>query len=121
MSWNYEQASGKLQQIGTTLQFLGYSGAGAGKNNPDKQDVKNVGPVPKGVYTINAPVDTKTHGPFVLPLVPHPDNAMFGRSGFLIHGDSVVNPGTASEGCIIVNRPAREVIWQSKDRVLIVT
>lgn len=84
------------------------------------QTVHNVGPIPAGNYFIQKPEDTVTHGPYVLPLVPYSSNEMFGRSGFLIHGDSVVNPGTASEGCIILSRDVREKIWASTDHGLTV-
>src|ERR1035437_2005502 len=107
MTWTYEQATGKLLHDGD-LVATGYSGAGGGKNNPTTQDVHNVGPIPIGHYTIEAPVDTVTHGPYVLRLEPDLANEMFGRAGFLIHGDSVVHPGTASEGCIIQARTVRE-------------
>jgi hypothetical protein len=40
---------------------------------------------------------------------------MFGRSGFLIHGDSIIRPGTASRGCIILAREIREQIAASGD------
>jgi hypothetical protein len=96
----------------------GYSGAGDGKNNPAKQEVQCVGPIPVGTYTIEAPIDTKTHGPYAMHLTPDPKNEMFGRSAFMIHGDSVVHPGTASEGCIILPRAVREQIWASGDRTL---
>ena|ERR1035437_5329862 len=96
----------------------GYSGAGAGKNNPAMQKVYDVGPIPRGKYLIDVPVDTVTHGPYVLRLEPDDRNVMFGRAGFLIHGDSVVNPGSASEGCIIMPRFARERIWESLDHEL---
>jgi hypothetical protein len=43
---------------------------------------------------------------------------MFGRTGFLIHGDAVHAPGTASEGCVILSRTTREQIWESHDHVL---
>ena len=103
------------------LLAIGYSGApGIGKNNPVQQDVEDVGPIPQGLYRIQAPVDTVTHGPYVLPLTPDPANEMFGRAGFLIHGDSVVDPGTASKGCIILPRFARQRIWESPDHVLTV-
>lgn len=114
MTWAYSQASGKLAHDGADVAF-GYSGAGDGKNNPAMQDAHNVGPIPQGAYTINEPKDTVTHGPYVLPLTPDAENEMFGRAGFLIHGDSVVHPGTASEGCIIVPRAVREQIWASGD------
>lgn len=117
MKWTYEQATGRMLHDGERVA-IGYSGAGDGKNNPAMQDVKNVGPLPCGLYTIDAPVDTVTHGPYVLRLEPYPENEMFGRAGFLIHGDSVVHPGTASEGCIILGRAIREKIWLSGDRQL---
>lgn len=115
--WTYEQRSGSMSQDGEPVA-VGYSGAGEGKNNPDMQSVPNVGPIPVGLYSIDAPVDTVTHGPFVLRLEPFPANQMFGRAGFLIHGDSVVHPGTASEGCIILGRATREQIWNSGDHQL---
>lgn len=120
MTWRYSQASGWIAHDGENVAE-GYSGAGDGKNNPAMQDVPNVGPLPRGSYTIGEPSDTKTHGPYVLHLTPDPANEMFGRSGFLIHGDSVVHPGTASEGCIILPRKVREQVWDSGDRDLEVT
>ena len=115
--WTYEQATGRMLQDGNRVA-IGYSGAGDGKNNPAMQDVHNVGPIPVGNYEIGEPSDTKTHGPYVLHLTPDPANEMYGRSGFLIHGDSVVAPGTASEGCIILGRAIREKIWTSEDHAL---
>ena len=115
--WIYEQSTGWLSRDGVRLA-QGYSGAGEGKNNPAKQSVHDVGPIPEGRYTIGSPVDTVTHGPYVLQLVPNEWNIMFDRSGFLMHGDSVVEPGTASKGCIIQPRSAREAVWNSGDHVL---
>lgn len=116
MTWKYDQRSGELSLNGE-VYAMGYAGAGEGKNNPDMQHVHNVGPLPRGKYTIvGRPYDTKAHGPFVLRLQPDPCNEMCGRAGFLIHGDSIKNPGTASEGCIIVPRPVREKIWASGDK-----
>lgn len=116
----YSQSSGKF-----TCQALiafGYSGNGDGKNNPAKQDVHNVGPIPQGEWTIvGEPFDTTTHGPFVLRLEPKDGTETFGRSGFLIHGDSVTHPGTASEGCIILPRIMRQTIWSSGERDVLVT
>lgn len=117
MAWIYEQLTGRM--IGPTgLVATGYSGAGDGKNNPSMQDVKDVGPIPEGFYSINAPINSPTHGPFAMPLTPDLANLMYGRSAFLIHGDSVDHPGAASEGCIIMPRTAREAIWNSTDHRL---
>jgi hypothetical protein len=98
----------------------GYSGSPDAKNDPAKQTIHQHGPIPMGIYTISAPEFTETHGPYVLPLTPDPANEMFGRAGFLIHGDSIKDPGTASEGCIILPRFARERIWESGERGLVV-
>jgi hypothetical protein len=100
----------------------GYSGAEPnGKNKPNMQEIPDVGPLPCGYYTITGPpFDDPKHGPFVLRLVPDPTNQMFGRSGFLIHGDSIEHPGAASEGCIILPRNVRQRIWYSGDRDLLV-
>ena len=95
-----------------------YSGRGQYKNDPHAQNIENWGPIPCGIYRIGDPVDTVTHGPYVLPLAADAANEMFGRSGFLIHGDSIVEPGSASDGCIIVSRALREQIVSSMDRGL---
>lgn len=121
MSWNYEQATGKLSTPLGEVIGIGYSGYGEGKNNAEMQDIHDIGPIPLGRYSIGAPHDTVTHGPFVLPLYPHPENEMFNRDGFLIHGDSKSMPGTASHGCIIMARDVREAIARSMDKELLVT
>lgn len=118
--WTYEQKTGWLIDQGGLRLAQGYSGHLSGKNSPVHEDVVDVGPIPRGRYGIEAPVDTVTHGPYVLRLVPNYENQMFGRTGFLIHGDSVVEPGTASRGCIILPRFARERIWESSDHDLTV-
>jgi len=121
--WTYFQKTGELVRDGQQ-RGLGYSGYNdpqsgqPGKNNPTLQHVHDVGPIPVGTYSIGSAEDTLTHGPFVLPLTPDPVNQMFGRAGFLIHGDSVVEPGTASRGCIIMARAIRNEIAASGDRML---
>lgn len=111
-----------INDLGEVLG-IGYSGGNRGKNPegknaPQYQNVPDVGPIPQGLYTIGFPVDTVTHGPYVLPLYPSSTNVMFNRSGFLIHGDSVVHLGAASEGCIILSRDVRELIGVSRDKML---
>jgi hypothetical protein len=117
-AWTYAQKTGELQQDGKRIAN-GYSGAGAGKNNPAMQQLPNVGPIPQGDWTIvGPPVDTQDHGPYVLHLHPAPQTETFGRSGFLMHGDSIESPGCASHGCVILPRPVREQVWTSGDRDL---
>jgi hypothetical protein len=112
--WTYTQATGWLSKGGKNL-YRGYSGRDQGKNNPQMEDVRDTGPIPTGTYKIGFPMTTTTHGPYVLALTPDPKNIMFNRAGFLIHGDSIKEPGTASHGCIILPRSARELIYQSGD------
>lgn len=116
--WFFEQSSGSLISPTGGVFAVGYSGAMGYKNNPIYQDVKDKGPIPIGLYAVESPRDTEKHGPYALPLVPNEGNDMFDRNAFLIHGDSVSNPGHASEGCVIMPRFARERIWESGDHEL---
>lgn len=116
--WTYIQSTGRLLDPTGRLAALGYSGGGIGKNNPLQQAIHDVGPIPAGTYQIEAPVDTHTHGPYVLWLSPDEANQMWGRSAFGIHGDSMTRPGSASEGCVILPRTARQAIWDSGDHRL---
>ncbi len=120
MSWTYSQRTGTLTLNGTPVA-TGYSGHEEGKNNPAMQNVRQIGPVPQGKYTIGAAYQHPEKGPVVMRLNPDAHNLMFGRSGFLIHGDSLAHPGFASEGCIILARKIRDRIAQSSDRELEVT
>jgi RHS repeat-associated protein len=110
----YSQSSGVMvcsfaQNEYTVLP--GYSGTGAGRNNPDMQQVRNVGPIPRGTYHTATYTGThlkSTPNSPVLALVPDPGNDMSAtdggdRAGFLIHMD---NPRThdASKGCIVLPR-----------------
>jgi len=117
--WIYHQKTGQLYKDAQLLG-TGYSGHGAGLNNPDLQSTAMVGPIPVGFYTIGTaytePYEHKM--PPVMHLIPDSTNNMYGRSGFLIHGDSISAPGTASEGCIILNHTIRVIISKSTDRRL---
>jgi hypothetical protein len=118
--WTYEQRSGRIMDASGRVCGSAYSGHGQGLNDPDYQNVPEVGPVPQGVYTILPPIDTVEHGPFVLALEPQEGTETFGRSGFLIHGDSKAFAGQfqASHGCIVTERVTRELLWNSGDHVI---
>lgn len=120
MAWTWHQASGALVSPTGAIVATGYSGLGKGKNNPAMQNVKGIGPIPRGEYVIGPVYDSNHTGPFTIMLTPKPENQMFGRSDFRIHGDSKTSPGRASHGCIILPRITREEIVASKDTVLIV-
>ena len=49
--WTYRQSNGDLLHE-TTFIGTGYSGIGIGYNNPDEENVPNVGPIPQGTYVI---------------------------------------------------------------------
>lgn len=115
----YEISTGRYRH-GAKILGTGYAGyddgdgipePGEGKNDPTKQAVRAVGPIPVGRYRIHRPFKHPTAGPFTMRLEPLPGTDTKGRAGFLIHGDRSDLPGAASHGCIILPRAVREAIW----------
>lgn len=117
MSWKYSQSRGTLWTPDGDIAGTGYAGSGDGKNNPAKQDVKNVGPLPRAKYSMVA-IGNTSKGAYCFRLIPEQTARMFGRSGFMIHADSIKDPGTASEGCIVLPAKVRKSILDSSDRHL---
>lgn len=113
--WRYVQSTGDFF-LGSQYVETGYSGADPdGKNDPSKECVRNVGPIPRGYYAIGAAVSSPTA--VSLPLnADNPNYCSPARSGFLIHGDN--STGTASQGCIILSRATRERVNNSDDKRL---
>lgn len=139
MPWQFQQSTGIVSDARGFRYGASYAGRGEGRNNPLLQDVHggcrwnaeraawvpvdglssdDWGPLPCGLYIPQQPVNTTTHGPYVIWLTPDATNEMFGRSGFGWHGDSKEHPGLASEGCICSPRTVRELVWGSLDRQL---
>jgi RHS repeat-associated protein len=130
--WEYAQNSGKLTYIDDktgvrTLKAIGYAGKGLGKNNANWDNIRggknipNSGPLPAGKYTFAPMIENYVTSrgvslPFTMQLIPDPENEMFGRSGFLAHGDNSTH--TASDGCLIFDRAMRKAIDESGDRAL---
>lgn len=110
----YSQSTGVLSYApeGENPRILarGYSGQPPYVNDPDAQALKARGPIPRGLYRVSHPWDHVRLGPVSFFLDPHPRNTMMGRSGFFIHGDNKYGNRTASHGCIIVPRKARDEI-----------
>lgn len=125
MTWIWDQSAATLTRDGKLIS-RGYSGKGRGKNNPALESVVGVGPIPVGHWKIGPPYNSERVGPYALKLdavdaKPADDiDQRTGRGAFRIHGDSVRAPGSASNGCIILPRVIRELIWKSGDRDLIV-
>ena len=120
MSWTFEQSTGKLYAPDGELMATGYAGGNCGENpeginNPSLQNIRSVGPLPQGLYTHVEAVEGSKLGPFAIPLIPEPDNEMFGRGGFYMHGDNFKGNRSASEGCIIMPRAIRLSFYNSDD------
>lgn len=110
--WLYVQSTGDFFWNSAYVE-TGYSGANPdGKNDPAKECERNVGPIPRGWYTIGT--ETSAPTPVALPLsADDPTYCKPARSGFMVHGDN--STGTASTGCIILSRRTREKIRDSGD------
>lgn len=115
MSWFYTQKTGVLNYNQGVL-CVGYSGCEEGKNNPALQHVRNKGPIPRGKYILGETFTSSDHGPVCIRLIPDAANEMFGRDAFLVHGDSKLNPGKASKGCVIMPLHIRQLMTSSNDR-----
>jgi len=116
MAWKYYQEDGVIYHNDEYVG-KGYSGTGEGRNNPLLQNVVGVGPIPRGGYKIGSARKHKELGPIVMNLDPVGHDAL-GRSLFRIHGDNIQSD--ASHGCIILSRPIRKRIAESKDNELLV-
>jgi len=123
MNWQFQQSTGNIYDPDGHLVATGYAGGNLGlhpegKNNPAMQQLHLIGPLPRGLYTMGTPVAQSRLGPFAIPLIPDPANEMFGRGDFYIHGDRIGAPGCASDGCIIMPRQVRNLIWASSVHTL---
>lgn len=114
--WKFEVAAGLLCDP-AGLAVPAYSGHGDGRDNPEMEAVSNVGPIPRGRYSIGAARWSEKTGPITITLTPIEHNA-HGRTAFEVHGDSITKPGEASHGCIITNPKTRGQMRDSEDRIL---
>lgn len=103
----YNSTTGAFEGHG--VETNGYSGTGAGRNNPEMENVQGVGPIPRGEYRIGSSYnDIHGLGPVVMHLDPLPGTNTFGRSLFRIHGDN--SEHDASHGCVILPHDARVAV-----------
>lgn len=109
--WTYQIAAGRLcRPFGGGRIFSAYSGRGAYRDQSAHTDKVGQGPLPVGVYRALEPRDHPRLGPQAIPLEPWGGNQMFGRSAFYVHGDNRRGDFSASAGCIIAPRSARDII-----------
>lgn len=118
--YTYRQSTGELRGAGGELLTTGYAGHAEGKNAPAFDHVKNVGPLPRGLYILGRTVNHPVLGPLTIDLVPDAHNVMYGRCDFRVHGDSKTHPGEASNGCVVAEYNARRTLSDSPDRWLAV-
>ncbi|EQC44170.1 RHS repeat-associated core domain-containing protein [Bacteriovorax sp. Seq25_V] len=128
LDWIYVQSTGELYRVdesgaripGTT--FFGYSGAPGYVNQSNAQNLRDLGPIPQGQYTIGSQRNNRTNrGTDLLNslrLTPSANTDTFGRAGFIIHGSNNPNQQDASEGCPIFGPNARNTIGNSNDNIL---
>ena len=113
--WTYTIATGEMTD--GNHQFFGYSGHGLGLNNPAMEGTRDVGPAPEGLYSIGPWHDAPHLGPCVSLLSPV-DHDADGRTGLYIHGDNRLGNHSASDGCIIMDKIARQTMRNSNDTSL---
>lgn len=118
MSWTWFSRYGLLVGPSGLLAAVGYSGHGAGLNNPAMASVVDVGPLPDGDFAIGDPVDGTHLGEGAMPLTPLPDTNTQGRSDLWLHQDNVQHNESASEGCGILPLTSLKAIAASPDRTL---
>ena len=98
----YHQSTGELTHDGQYVA-TGHSGAvGQGRDNPDMEGVQNVGPVPRGDYTVGPQFNSPNTGPGAERLTPQPGTDTHGRTDLEIHGGRRDGNPDDSEGCIIL-------------------
>ena len=124
--WIYIQRTGNLYHssppVLKTLVGSGYSGYGQYKNDPASQCFQDLGPIPRGAWTIGPLQDNSTSSGHVLSnsmrLTPGASTATCQRDGFLMHGDN--STGVASAGCIVLPLAVRQSVDNSDDADLTV-
>jgi RHS repeat-associated protein len=122
LEWSLDSSTGHLahsdNSTGVVTDYgYGYAGHGYGVNNPSMQSEHNVGPLPVGTYLIGPQRD---HGKLKasMRLTPLPQNNMYGRSAFLIHGPHQNDDRDSSNGCPIFPPNVRNAIGDSGDNLL---
>lgn len=121
-AYTYNQTTGEF--YGGNIYAVGYSGHGAGLNNPAAQDQANVGPIPTGTYTLSGAYSSSTGRP-TFDTMPSSDT----RGGFpedrnpdsfRIHADNSDHDFSASEGCIILDPSVRSQL-EAGDTVTVIS
>ena len=105
--WTLSRSTGTFRLTDTGQSWTVYSGRGIGLNNPGLERLPNVGPIPRGLWTIKWIGTGEQTGPVTWVLQPDAATETFGRDDFDCHGDNVERDHTASEGCIVAPHDCR--------------
>lgn len=114
LDWVWDSARGTLyladgQDVRTAVA-VGYSGAVGAQNNPEREGERAIGPIPRGMWELDAPIGRHPRlGPIVIGLEPKGHNAK-ARTAFFIHGDNSQGDNSASKGCIVLSATTRSFI-----------
>ena len=115
--WLYKQSTGELYRDGKLIE-TGYSGVLTNKNNPDREQVRGMGPIPRGTWKIGSAGTSK--GPLTITLI-HISGASYSRDmrTFMMHGEKLHGvAGFASEGCIIMGPATRLLVSKDHGAIL---
>ena len=124
LCWQFSQSTGRWSHVNDLTGLAvpvgnGFSGQGAGYNNPLMEYKENVGPLPTGLHLIG-PGYTWHKMANVMDLTPILAYQFNRPGGFKIHG-ARTNPATraqSSTGCPIAAPNLRALINSSDDRCL---
>lgn len=116
LTYHYYQNTGRFRggSGAYAIDTHCYSGQGEGYNNPAKQCVSNVGPLPATTYKLASCVNVMhetVQRPCAFYLDPQKPSEMCGRSAFFVHGCTCCTPGDdtnppsagCSAGCIVMS------------------
>ena len=76
LDWIYNQTTGNISREVNgvrTSHGTGYAGIGRGYNNHSAQNIRNIGPLPVGQYTIGPSFRHSALGPISMRLTPAPN------------------------------------------------
>lgn len=114
----YQQSTGNLWIKGVLQSAKGYAGHGTGLNNPAMENVKGVGPLPRGLWRLGPWSDHPHLGKIVSHLLPISVPNLYGRDEFFIHGDNALMNHTGSDGCIVLDKATRLALRASGETQL---
>lgn len=115
----YNQRTGVITRD-SALLGIAYSGHDEGLNNPAMESVRMIGPIPRGLWRMLEPRDSKTTGKYTIPLIMVRGDS-FKRDLFRVHGDNRYVNKSASHGCVVAMYKTRvEMYTTSGDKLITV-